>query len=268
MDFETVYGVDFSAHGSKAGYRTWVTEAEPVGSELRVVSTQCATDALDGDPKRRAETLSALVAFLSNTEDALVGLDFPFSLPVPVIDAYFDSDDWPAFVAEFAGDWGSPREMFQVVSDDDSIESDALRETDDERGGQAPTGWRIKTQTYYGLSGVLAPLVHEHGARVAPFCPAGDGVALLETYPAGLFDRLALHRDGYKDVPAASRDRRAANLRGLQRRGMTVPDRDARAAMHNDDALDSLAAAFAAWQNADAFDAGDATGDIEGRIYV
>lgn len=268
MSFETVYGVDFSAHGSEAGYRTWVTEAEPDAEELRVVASQCATDALDGDPKSREETLPALVEFLAAREDAVVGLDFPFSLPYSVVDAYFASDDWTDFVFEFAADWTSPSEMFHAVHDDESIDGDALRETDEQRRGQPPTGWRIKTQTYYGISDVLSPLVHEHGARVAPFATAGSGVALMETYPAGLFDRLGLHREGYKDVPEASRERRAANLRGLQREGLSVSEDVGCLATHNDDALDSLAAAFAAWDNLDAFSTSEGSDDIEGRIYA
>lgn len=267
MDFETVYGVDFSAHGSKAGYRTWVTEAVPEEDSLRVRQSRCASDFFEENPSSRAETLDSLVQFFADEDDAIVGLDFPFSLPEAVVDEYFEVNDWRAFLTEFPGEWDSPSKMFHAVNDAEGFEGNVPRVTDEEHDGQPPTGWRIKTQTYYGISGVLSPLVAEHDARVAPFFTDDDGVSLLETYPAGSFDELGLNRDGYKDVPEASRARRKENVRGLQDQGVSLPDEIACVAMHNDDALDSVAAAYATWQNVDAF-ATDGDSGVEGRIYV
>ena len=268
MDFETVYGVDFSAHGSKAGYRTWVTEAVLEENRLEVRQSRCAFDFFEDNPSSRAETLESLVQFFADEDDAIVGLDFPFSLPEAVADECFEANDWRAFLMEFPGEWESPSEMFHAVNDAEGFEGNVARATDEEHDGQPPTGWRIKTQTYYGISGVLAPLVAEHDARAAPFFTDGDGVSLLEAYPAGLFDELGLHRSGYKDVPEASRARRKENVRGLQHRGVVLPDEAACVAMHNDDALDSVAAAHATWRNMDAFSTDGADSGVEGRIYV
>lgn len=268
MDFETVYGVDFSAHGSKAGYRTWVTEAVPEEKRLNVHRSCCAADFFDGDPTSRAETLDSMVQFFADEDDAIVGLDFPFSLPEVVVKEYFEMNDWYTFLTEFPGEWDSPSEMFHAVNDAEGFEGNVPRVTDEEHDGQPPTGWRIKTQTYYGISGVLSPLVAEHDACVAPFFPNDDGVSLLETYPAGLFDELGLNRGGYKDVPEPSRERRKENVRGLQHRGVSLPDEVACVAMHNDDALDSVAAAHATWRNIDVFSIDGDASNVEGRIYV
>jgi len=264
MAFDTIYGVDFSAHEGDAAYKTWVAEATHEGDTLRVSSVRCAWDAFDLSAAGRAGTLPALVSFLGDESNALVGLDFPFSLPAAVVEDRFDATTWPAFLAEFTEVWSSPRALFDDVND---TEGTVRRDTDDEHGGQPPAGWRIKTQTYYGNSAVLAPLVRDHDASAPSFRSEGSGPTLLETYPAGVFDEAGLNRDGYKGVPEDCRERRRANVDGLRSEGVELPEDVASLAAHNDDALDSLACAYAAWRHAD--EDLHAHGDsIEGRIYV
>jgi len=264
MGDETIYGVDFSASAAHSGHRTWLTKAEPRSNgTLRVEWVKCATDALSESLVRREETLPELVDFLGAKEKAVVGLDFPFSLSKDIIDEFFEAEDWEAFVQEFPNEWESPAEMFHAVND---TALETARKTDEANDGQDPTGWRIKTQTYYGIRDVLSPLVDDD-SHVGSLREAAGGPTLLETYPAAVFSSLDLHREGYKDVPEESREKRTENLRGLQYRGVFVPDDYAEVARHNDDALDSLASAFGAWR-ACTDENGTEETDIEGRIYV
>jgi hypothetical protein len=265
MDAETIYGVDFSASSNDSGHKTWLTEAHPdENGVLQVQRVECAADALDGDPTSREKTLSGLVDYLGSESDAVVGFDFPFSLSSEVVSEFFEVDAWSGLVEAFPEEWSDPKEMFHAVND---AEVNDTRRTDDEHGGQDPTGWRIKTQTYYGIRDVLAPLVEDHGARVGSLHEVGEGPLLLETYPAAVFADNDLHRDGYKDVPEPSREKRTENLRGLQHRGVSIPEYYAEVARHNDDALDSIAAAFGAWHPHSEIDVSEDRG-VEGRIYV
>jgi hypothetical protein len=93
MDAETIYGVDFSASASKSGYKTWLTRAEPnENGTLHVDWVKCAEDAFDDRPTSRDEVLPEIVDFLASTTDAVVGLDFPFSLPSEVVSEFFEVD--------------------------------------------------------------------------------------------------------------------------------------------------------------------------------
>jgi len=264
MAFDTIYGVDFSAHNQDSAYKTWITEATCEGDALNVSSVRCAWDKFALSSAGRDATLDSLVSFLADEPDALVGLDFPFSLPEDVVENRTDATTWRDFLTQFTSVWSSPQEMFDDIND---TEGTVLRDTDEEHGGQPPAGWRIKTQTYYGISKVLTPLVHDHDAHAPSLHSEGDGPTLLETYPAGVFDEAGWNRDGYKGVTEECRSRRKENVDGLLGEGVELSDDDVSLATHNDDALDSLACAYAAWQYVD--EDLDAYGDsVEGRIYV
>jgi len=120
------------------------------------------------------------------------------------------------------------------------------RVTDDDHGGQEPAGYRIRTQTFYGISAVLAPLV-DRGARVPPVAPAADAdLTLLETYPAAVFDGLDAVREGYKPDSRAGVAARRDNRAALRDAGVTVEGVTADCLTATDDAADAVAAAYAA----------------------
>jgi hypothetical protein len=98
--FGTIYGVDFSG-ARLAGRTTWVARLEPDGdgpyrlAELACLERLCGT-------AERGEALAHLVECIRDSEGALWALDFPFGLPVEVMEP---GATWPAQLA-FLRAWG------------------------------------------------------------------------------------------------------------------------------------------------------------------
>jgi hypothetical protein len=272
-DPERAVGVDFSAAKSDAGRKTWLAEAHIEGERLELTVLSDAAGHLGCAPSRES-TLDALVEHIAGFDaPTVVGLDVPFSLPAP----FLGDDDWHTFVDGTPERWGrldgvdSPRALYDAAREFAEGEGVALRRaTDRERGGQEPTGFRIKTQTYYGVSRVLRGV---HGeVAVAPFDdPDGDDTAVVEAYPAALFEALGANRTGYKRDTRAAVETRRANVAALSAEGVALGDHG-EVAVATDDALDAVAAAVAAWRAAtDSFAVGDVDPtvlDREGHIYA
>jgi hypothetical protein len=271
VDPERVVGVDFSAARSAAGRRTWIAEASVEAGRLELTDLSDASARLDCAPSREA-TLDALVEYLTTRRPpTVVGLDVPFSLPAALVEG-----DWRTFLDGTPEAWGrlgrvdSPRALYDAATDlADRADVSLLRATDEARGGQAPTGFRIKTQTYYGVSAVLRRVADD--VAVAPFDDAtGADTVLVETYPAALFEALpGGHRRGYKRDTRAGVETRRANVDALCAAGVEVDDHAVVAAA-TDDALDAVAAAVAAWRAArrDFATGSDAGPLVEGHIYA
>ena len=265
-DVEVVYGVDFSAARDSAGASTWVARCVVDGGTLAVAELASASEFLGLDSTRRDDVLPALADRLGDAAaPAVAGLDFPFSLPAWVL----GDDDWRSFVEATPERWGvlgevdGPRGLYDAVTAaaeaDDGGEGRPLRRsTDDDHGGQDPAGFRIKTQTYYGISSLLRRLIAVDGVGVPPVATTPDpDLTLLETYPASVFDRLpGGERTGYKKAQRRHVEARRRNVDALVEAGVRFGSDPARdCAVATDDALDAVAAAYAAATNyADALD--------------
>jgi hypothetical protein len=98
--FGAIYGVDFSG-ARLAGRTTWVARLEPGEdcphrlTELACLERLCGT-------AERGPALAHLVGRIRTSEGALWALDFPFGLPVEVMEP---GAAWPAQLA-FLRDWG------------------------------------------------------------------------------------------------------------------------------------------------------------------
>jgi hypothetical protein len=303
----TVYGVDFGAGERDAGAKTLLARGTVDSDGLRVTDCETVESAFDGDPKRRDDALPALVEFLSGDraweaedgdehwveDDAAVGLDFPFGLPIAVLGDEYDM--WTQVIEAFPDDLPRPDDWSGAgITDPDSLsawgsqrarENDDVdcvhckRETDSAVGAQPPYGIVGKYITYHGFASVLcevqddvtfAPMETEEGPVVA------DGPLVLEAYPAGTLDRLGLCRKGYKGHGEAEQRRRHRNLDGLQRyaEDVDIAESVVAKARENDggDALDAVVAAVATYEatgtpatlapDEDHYD------DREGYIYV
>lgn len=272
-DLDRVVGIDFSAAKRAAGRRTWLAEARVGDGTLELEGLEDAAGRLGCEPSR-AGTLEALVEYVVGLDDAsVVGLDVPFSLPAALLDS-----DWHAFVDGTPDRWGrldsvdSPRGLYDAATRcADEEGAGLLRATDRRHGGQAPTGFRIKTQTYYGVSRVLKGIHRD--VAVAPFDEtAGAERVVVEAYPAACFDGLDANRTGYKRDTRAAVEARRENVAALARAGVDFGDhRDV--AVASDHALDAVAAAVTAWAAATdgfAVDEGtdSATLEREGHIYA
>lgn len=254
---DAVYGVDFSAAERSAGASTWVARCVVDDGLLTVEELASASEFLGLDSTRRDDVLPALADRLGDAAGpAVAGLDFPFSLPAWVL----DGDDWRSFVEGTPERWGAlgeiddPRDLYDAVTaaaeaDDGGGGRPLRRSTDDDHGGQDPAGFRIKTQTYYGISSLLRRLIADDGVGVPPVATTPDPrLTLLETYPASVFDRLpGGERTGYKKAQRRHVEARRRNVDALVDAGVRFGSDPARdCAVATDDALDAVAAAYAA----------------------
>jgi hypothetical protein len=241
-----VLGADFSG-AAEAGRAIWVTEAVHTPDGLVVEDCYRATDQWESDRESAHAGLRARV-----TDDfAVAGLDFPFSLPAPILEARCGRNwrglvDWvgeggPEDPDEFAS---ACRSTARELTPDGSA---ALRrETDLRRAALCPYGRRVQYQTFYGVRNVLAWLADRDDAVVRPMQDrttgtVSDATQVVEVYPAATFGWLGLYREGYKN----DRERRETNLDGIEDCSVDLGGfRDTYADNH--DALDSLAAAVSA----------------------
>jgi hypothetical protein len=236
-------GVDFSG-ARDAGRAIWIAEGAIRKSGLELVDCRPAAELPNG-ARPRAPALAALVAYLGQQTDAVIGCDFPVGLPKILV----EEADWPGFLMQFAKRHTNA-EAFRADCRKRS-EHELRRPTDIE--AKTPfCAWnlRLYRQTYHGIADLLAPLVAAGRATVGPMQPPAEGRAwILETCPASVLKRLGLYRS-YKGRAATQVRNRRAILDALVEHGaLAAPARKLRAALVADpggDALDAVIAALAA----------------------
>jgi ribosomal protein S18 acetylase RimI-like enzyme len=257
-----VFGLDFSG-ANDAGRRIWLAEAEATGGGLVIRNCRPACELLGGGVDR-ASALAALRDFVAATPDAIIGCDFPFSLPRSLIAAA----DWPGFIAAFDH---ADADAFRRSCCALSPGLEPKRATDRD----AKTPWcafniRLYHQSYHGMAGLLRPLVGSGRAAVLPMQPAlSDRAWLIETCPASVLKHLGW-KASYKGN--AYREERRRILQLLRDRLLLRPLTDVLERRVADDpggdALDSILAALATASALDDILGGRGNGDaIEGRVY-
>jgi hypothetical protein len=266
VTFNTIYGVDFS--GAKlAGRNTWVARLErrhgvSRGRLYALAGLDCVEHCC-GTAERSA-AIAHLVDRIAASDGALWAMDFPFGLPVEVLEP---GTRWPQQV-RFLREWGD---------DAYGVGLECLgrakrlggpmhirRLTDHE--ARAPFDcyhYRIIYQFFYGVRDVLGPLAATRGTAIVPFqyrrLPTARRV-LVEACPSSTLKRLGLPHQNYKQpaggplAPRRLRTRRVI-LDHLSRH-VSITTRHRRIMMRNGggDALDAVIAAVgahAAWRDAD-----------------
>jgi hypothetical protein len=256
--FGTVFGVDFSG-AKRAGRNIWIARLEPAerhgvagGPAQRLAELSCL-ERLCGTAER-APALAHLVERISGSDDALWALDFPFGLPVEVL------EPGCAWVGQF--------DLIRAWGDDAyglGLECLARarrlggpihirRQTDVE--ARAPFDcyhYRIIYQTFFGMRDVLGPLLRRPRTAILPFhyrrLPTARRV-LVEACPSSTLKRLGLPHQNYKQpeggplTPRRRRTRRA--LVDAVAAHVTLSDVQRRTLMRNPggDALDAVIAAL------------------------
>jgi hypothetical protein len=266
VTINTIYGVDFS--GAKlAGRNIWVARLErrpgvPKGrlyalAELECVERTCGT-------AERAAAIAHLVDRIASSDGALWAMDFPFGLPVEVLEP---GARWPQqirFLRQWGGDaygvglecldrarkLGGPLHIRRLTDHEARTPFDCYH-------------YRIIYQYFYGVRDVLGPLVSTRGTAILPFqygrLPTARRV-VVEACPGSTLKRLGLPHQNYKQpaggplTPTRRRTRRAI-LDHLSRHVSVSPGQH-RVMMRNGggDALDAVIAAVgahAAWTTAD-----------------
>ncbi len=245
--FDRFLGVDFSA-AKDAGDRIWIAMATPRDSRLAVAELIRARD-LPGGGRRLETALTALRRFLGSQDRALVGLDFPFSLPAPLI----DEADWPAFALGFDRRYPDP-DAFRDACRRRAGGREWRRRTDREALTPfAAYNLRLYRQTYWGIAAVLAPLVRAGRVAIAPMHrPPGASTVLAEICPASTLKRLGCY-GGYKGIGAAPTAARIKILVRLRAEGLACGENHADTARADSggDALDAMIACLAAWRVAE-----------------
>jgi hypothetical protein len=266
---ERIVGIDFSG-AAAAGTAIWVAEAHFEDGRVRIERCRPAAE-LPASHRDRDRCLPALVAFIGQMRRAIVGCDFPFSLPAAMIEA----PTWRAFALAFGDCFPSAREFMEDCrrrGGGREIRRACDRES---RVPFAAYNLRIYRQTYHGIRDFLAPLLRDGAAVVLPMERSdGDRPWIIETCPASTLKHAGLY-PSYKGPSGSARDARRHIVRGLVRSGLVAPLSPSlrRLAIDNTggDALDSMIAAAATGR---AFLTGalaprlsDPHDHLEGRVY-
>lgn len=261
-----VLGVAFSG-ASAAGDALWVTEAVHTTTGLRVEDCYSATDEWGRD---RESAHAGLVERIRDPDVATAGVDFPFSLPQPVLDAQCGGT-WTGFLEWTCSDGGpTDAESFsracRRTAEVATGTRDLRRETDFRRGALCPYADRTRSLTFHGARNVLGRLAGDAETAVAPMQGHDAETVVCEVYPAATFGWLGGYREGYANADGA-KQRRAANLEAVADCSVALGDhRETYLANH--DALDSLAAALSAARVGDGARPVPAGTETAGCIYV
>ena len=256
-----IHGVDFSG-AQNAGEKIWISSGE-IESE-RLVIYKCRSAADEFGARDRETVFERLREFVADRKRSVFGFDFPFGLPETVT----DTTEWDEFVRTFSNDFDGPDHLRETCVE--RAGGQKSRATEVETAALCPYDVRIKYQTFYGICGILNPLLRNRAASVLPMMEAETDLPwLLEVYPAATLEQLGLERNGYKKQTVESRKRRTENADGLIKEGVDIDDEARANAVCNDDALDSLVAAFATFRAVrDGPPAIDKASHPEGHIYV
>jgi hypothetical protein len=272
-----VYGVDFSG-AQTAGRKIWLARGvipayAGTGAALHIDLCARAGEWL-GTGGERTACLAGLRELIAREHDSVFGLDFPFSLPRPLVGA----DTWTEFAGRFPDDYASPEQFRHACYARSAAVGgrELKRHTDRETGTPwAAYNLRLYRQTFYGIGEVLAPLVRRDEARVRPMqAPSPDRAWLIEICPAATLKRHGLYAP-YKGTGTAHAGARARLLEAVERLApLTFASPDLRAVVLSDrdgDALDSVIAAWAvaeALRQSNQLQVNDPVCSIEGSVYV
>lgn len=259
-----VAGVDFSG-ARTAGKSIWIAEGSVSPDGILVDGLTRAAE-LPGGAVALEPALAALVDYVATLNDAVVGFDFPFSIPAALI----AQPDWPAFVQHFAGAYPDPG-AFRTACSEASATRELKRRTDVEaRVPWCAYNLRLYRQTWAGIRHVLWPLVEGDRGRAIPMQNIRSGLpAIAEVCPASWLKREGLYYP-YKGSGAEMLMARTSILDALIERQALQPIagrmRDTIIGNTGGDALDSVLAAVATARIGDVLPR-DGIERLEGRVY-
>lgn len=205
MLFPHIYGVDFS--GAKlAGRNTWVARLKPGSLDtrdapFRLVSLS-SLEALAGTADR-TPALAHLVRMIRASESALWAMDFPFGLPVEVMEPGAGWARQFRFLREYKHDaYAAGLECVRRAREQGE-RLHIRRATDSEN--KAPFDsyhYRIIYQTFHGMWDVLRPLLRDRETAILPFHEHRSNSAkriIVEACPASTLKRMGLPFQNYKE---------------------------------------------------------------------
>ncbi|HLL89970.1 MAG TPA: hypothetical protein VK324_11770 [Tepidisphaeraceae bacterium] len=242
-----------------AGRNVWVARCEPAdrNRRLRLVSLD-SLETLCGTAER-GPALAALASLIRRSSDALWGMDFPFGLPVEVMDERTTWADqvefvlcWPDTDAYELGLWclrrarrlGGPMHVRRTTDGEAKAPFDCYH-------------YRIIYQTFFGMRDVLGPLAGARGTAILPFhyhrAAAADRV-VMECCPSSVLKRLGWPHQNYKQPAGGPLSAKRLRTRHVILDGLsslvTFDASYRRTMMRNGggDAIDAVLAAVGAWR--------------------
>jgi hypothetical protein len=241
----SLFGVDFSG-ATDAGRKIWIAAGRVDGHTLRIDTCRCG-ETLPGSSRERAHALGALRTLVGEVGPSIFGLDFPLSLPEPLL----QSQSWARFVCAFARRYPSPQ-AFRGACLAAASGKELKRVTDREsKTPFSPYNLRLYRQTYYGLRDLIEPLVRARLASVLPMQrPQPDRPWLIEICPASTLKQLYLYTP-YKGRQPQHQAARASIVRAIRQIGPVRLSRPVASSVVADpegDALDSVIAALAVYR--------------------
>jgi hypothetical protein len=271
---ENIYGVDFSG-AKEAGRTIWIAHARSGRGRMRLVNVRnlgelCGT-------VERAGAMAHLRGMIGGSRSALWAMDFPFGLPVEVMER---GQSWRGLL-EFVGAWADGAHELGLWcvrrAERKSGRKHIYRRSD--RAVRTPFScyhYRIIHQTFHGMREILRPLVGV--ASVLPFAPADGRPVIVEACPSSTLKRMGLPYQNYKQIgggalTARRRGTRRTILAALEKHVRITPgQRRVLMADKGGDALDAVIAAVGAefaWRTLDhAALAADRRVRREGYIYA
>lgn len=260
-----ILGVDFSG-ASDAGRKIWVAEGCHTDTgALQLLRCVPAMD-LPGGGLRPELAVPALARHVAALADARVGCDFPFSLPRDLVTAR----TWRSFALRYAAEFADA-ESFRAIMRSRHNAIEHKRQTDRIAGTPFNSyNLRLYRQTWWGITGVVSPLVRAGRAIVRPQQKLRTGrPSLIEVCAACTLKSIDLY-PAYKGKEPAHRKARQRILDYLIDRGaLSAPSRRMRTLLLDNeggDALDAVIGAVAT-ARADLATEPDAFQRLEGRVY-
>jgi hypothetical protein len=240
-----IYGIDFSG-ALDAGRKIWISLAMVKGDVLEI--RDCFPGlSLPDSGRKLHDCLAALVKFIANHRNSLFGLDFPFGLPQAIFEK-FSFENWAEFIAAFPKQFNSPHE-FQSKCKEVFGKREAKRTTDRESHTPfSPYNLRLFRQTYFGIKGILYPLLKNGRACVIPMQEIiNDQPLILEVCPRSTLVKENIAGQKYKGKTQEHRRNRRHILNSLKDKNVIIPDAGLMRLIINDpggDAIDSVLAAY------------------------
>jgi len=260
-----ILGVDFSG-ASDAGRKIWVAEGRLDGNGALELLTCVAAIDLPGGGTAPAEAVPALARHIAGLGFARVGCDFPFSLPRELVTAR----SWRSFALRYAAEYADA-DSFRAIMRSRHNAIEHKRMTDRIAGTPFNSyNLRLYRQTWWGIVGLLSPLVRTHRAIVRPQQKLAAGKpTLIEVCAACTLKSIDLYPP-YKGRKSTHRKARRRILDHLVDRGaLLAPARSMRRRLLDNeggDALDAVIGAVAT-SRADLGKEPDAYQRLEGRVY-
>jgi hypothetical protein len=260
-----ILGVDFSG-ASDAGRKIWIAEGR-LGDTGALELMHCLPAMnLPGGGVRPEQAVPALTRHVAALNDARVGCDFPFSLPRDLVTAR----TWRSFALRYAAEFADA-ESFRSIMRSRHNAVEHKRMTDRIAGTPFNSyNLRLYRQTWWGITGVVSPLVRAGRAIVRPQQRVrADKPTLIEVCAACTLKSIDLY-PAYKGTEAKHRKARQRILDHLIGRGaLAAPSRAMRRLLLDNDGGDALDAVIGAvaTARADLAKEPDAFERLEGKVY-